>query len=202
MPDIVRPIHVTDLRRNRLQVAFAWSDDRYAHIVSLLTSENGEPTRILQSIEGTAEDAWPPSPPVQQLVPHHMESGETFLGVGQAGTAHWSLSVEPLPKPVVGYHFELACRVTRGPEYIGSRLQMLLRDVHWTEDFQGVSPSLNTAFCGARLRLAVEADCSRLTWESSQPSIVNVLPFENHGQQGVLPRTIRWAYRLTLELSP
>lgn len=43
-------------------------DDRVGHTIGLVDNDGYIP--LLKSIEGHAEDAWPPSPPIQELVEH------------------------------------------------------------------------------------------------------------------------------------
>ncbi|MBL9123800.1 MAG: hypothetical protein JNG90_09220 [Planctomycetaceae bacterium] len=78
-------------------------------------------TVVFESIEGTPEEDWPPSPPLQEL---HLEARpdgkQLALLVGMAGTSHWSLSVEFDPAAGTAV-FDVACRVKRAPGGLGSR---------------------------------------------------------------------------------
>lgn len=47
---------------------------------------------ILSSVEGTADQNWPPSAPLQEVSHHTLESGDAILCVGMAGKCHWSAS--------------------------------------------------------------------------------------------------------------
>ena len=50
---------------------------------------------LLESIEGTATDDWPPSPPLQSLSIETLPDGRRVaLLVGMAGRSHWSASIE------------------------------------------------------------------------------------------------------------
>ncbi len=91
--------------RGRLTVEFEWVSDRFAHRI---TDKTG---RVLTSVEGTAADAWPASPPIQQLSLEKIDGQDVLLGVGAAGRGHWSISV--VATQVGGrdaLKFELACR--------------------------------------------------------------------------------------------
>ena len=47
---------------------------------------------LLRSIEGDGQLAWPPSPPLQDVSEHELPAGDAILGVGMAGSNHWSAS--------------------------------------------------------------------------------------------------------------
>src|SRR5207244_9937204 len=109
---------------SRLRIEFAWLGDRYGHIISLIDA-HGVAERLLESIEGTANDDWPPSPPLQSLSMETLTDGRRVaLLVGLAGRSHWSASIEPaLGKAELV--FDLACR--HGPNHgmLGSRYHQL-----------------------------------------------------------------------------
>lgn len=107
-------------RSGRLRVEFAWVVDRYQHRV-LDSLGNG-----LISVDGNAEEAWPPSPPIQQLSLERVDGQEVILGLGAAGTAHWSISVVPTEtESGDAIHFELACRCRQSPERLESTYRPL-----------------------------------------------------------------------------
>lgn len=66
---------------------------------------------------GSGDDAWPPSPPIQQVSIETIEGCNVALGVGCAGTSHWSLSVEPTAD---GFRFDWACRTKETPARLGT----------------------------------------------------------------------------------
>ena len=92
----------------RLQVDFFWQRDRYAH--RILAGVGGRELKLLESVEGSDQQDWPPSPPLQQLSIEQPRPGEhVALLVGMAGKSHWSVSVEPLAGKA-GFLFDVACR--------------------------------------------------------------------------------------------
>lgn len=107
-----------------LRVEFVPRGDRYGHVISLVNS-NGEIQPLLESVEGTAADDWPSSPPLQSLSVETLSAGRpAALLVGMAGGSHWSASVEPIqgePELI----FDVACRHSRPPTWLGSRYRQL-----------------------------------------------------------------------------
>ena len=73
----------------RLAIEFVETDDRWAHSMVDLSRD---PKQLLTSVEGTAEQDWPCSPPLQQVSRHESEQGIALLSVGMAGRSHWSAS--------------------------------------------------------------------------------------------------------------
>ena len=75
--------------RVAIQINFLRNEDRWSH---RWFSDRNQPVTWLQSIEGTADQNWPPSPPLQELNQLELEQGDSVLGVGMAGRSHWSAS--------------------------------------------------------------------------------------------------------------
>jgi hypothetical protein len=109
-----RPLRLS-LPDGGLHVAFVWQGDRFAHE---FVWDNG--LRV-PSVEGSAEQAWPPSPPLQQLSIERIGDADAILGVGAAGQSHWSISVEVTQEHErYALKFDLACRFKLAPEWLGS----------------------------------------------------------------------------------
>jgi hypothetical protein len=116
VPDVILESPIATGRRLRL--VFAWHIDRFGHSVELV--QGGRSIPILVSAEGTAAEAWPPSPPLQQL--HLEDRGERVrvaLLVGMAGNCHWSLSVDATPDGS-SLVFDAACRCHGSQAALGS----------------------------------------------------------------------------------
>lgn len=96
--------------RRDVQVDFRWQNDRYDHV--LLSGD-----KRLESLEQRAGDAWPDCPPLQQLSIESIAGHEVALGVGCAGTSHWSVSIEPTEN---GFRFDWACRTKKPPQRLGN----------------------------------------------------------------------------------
>jgi hypothetical protein len=80
------------LTAGRVRVRFALHEDRFAHQIWLLAG--GDWTCALSSVEGTPDQHWPPSPPLQTLHIETRPTGPVALLVGMAGKSHWSASIE------------------------------------------------------------------------------------------------------------
>ena len=104
---------------SRLIVEFTWLADRFVHVVR--RAEEATADSVLCSIEGGPDEAWPPSPPLQQLSRESIAGQDVILGVGAAGVSHWSVSVESVPVgDAYALKFELACRSKQSAEFLGS----------------------------------------------------------------------------------
>ena len=97
-------------------VRFAWESDRFAHQVLV------DGKVMASSMEGDANSAWPPSPPIQQLSLENIEQQDVILGVGAAGRGHWSICAKFESARQI--KFELACRTKDEPEFLGSSYHM------------------------------------------------------------------------------
>ncbi len=103
-----------------LRVEFRWQYDRF---VQSLFCDDIEPT--CQSVEGSGEETWPPSPPVQQLSMEKINGQDVVLGVGAAGQSHWSISVETCQvDQAAALKFDLACRCRSTPTWLGSTYRL------------------------------------------------------------------------------
>ena len=73
-----------------LFVSCCWEKDRFSHALGIVTGH--EHRVLLSSCEGGPEDLWPPSPPLQHILKQTIRDNPALLGVGMAGTGHWSAS--------------------------------------------------------------------------------------------------------------
>ena len=99
----------------QLAVEFRWHGDRFVHRVLTAGGEQ------LSSVDGSEDEAWPPSPPLQQLSPESTGDKTLIFGVGLAGQSHWSVSVEVVEqegRPAL--KFDWACRCKQPPERLGT----------------------------------------------------------------------------------
>lgn len=112
----------TGLVAGSIRVVFEFAGDRYLSRIEV--ESRGEWLPIMESVEGTSQDHWPPSPPLQDLrLEERPPHSRNALLVGKAGQSHWSLSVladftnERLT-------FEAACRARAVPTSLGSEFRI------------------------------------------------------------------------------
>jgi hypothetical protein len=153
-----------------LRIIFYWCGDRYGHRIERLVGGNWTPS--LMSVEGSAEDPWPQSPPLQTLHVEQRGSGTVALLVGRGGTSHWSASVEGLLDDR-GFLFDIACRISRKPAQIGSRYRLLVSNAEHS------------------IAVCVEPDEATATAVSNEGWWI--VPVE---EAESLPSTVRWRYQL------
>jgi hypothetical protein len=177
MPDLdaVEPSGLT------LRVRFMREADRYSHAI-LAVESGGRERLLLASLEGTPDDGFPPSPPLQSLSIEELAPGRrAALLVGMAGRGHWSASVEAVPGRAA-LVFDIACR------------------------WDAASAALRSTY---RLQAGVEeAPYARIIPQEASPGGSQL---ERRGRQAVivpspvasaLP-TVRWRYCIELsEISP
>jgi hypothetical protein len=116
-------LEAIDASGHGLRVEFEWRGDRFGHSIVLVSGGAPGSIPLLKSIEGTAGEAWPPSPPLQSLSLETLPDGrKVALLVGMAGRSHWSASIEALPdRPALV--FDIACRRGQEAEALGSAYQ-------------------------------------------------------------------------------
>lgn len=167
-----------------LQVSFTRTRDRYSHRIAI--QHAGLLLPVLESIEGSDQDRWPCSPPLQQLSFEERAAGPVALLIGMAGTSHWSVSVETdhRAREVV---FDIACRARERPDRLASAYRLL---APVDESDNGVSWRAATTDCPQVCRFTV-VDPATLRRSASELRI--------EAPTGVvLPGTIRWRYRLAV----
>jgi hypothetical protein len=104
----------------RLRIEFTWRGDRYGHVISML-DPGGQSQPLLESVEGSSDDPWPPSPPLQSLSIETLpDDRSAALLVGMAGRSHWSASIEP-DREAPALVFDVACRHPERSVSLGSR---------------------------------------------------------------------------------
>ena len=112
-PDAAAVIEVGDLR-----VVFERRGDRFGHRVEVRAAADAPWLVACYSLEGEADDDWPPSPPFQQLHVERRPRGPVVLLVGMAGRTHWSGAVAEGDDG--GVQFDFAARAHQTPLRLGS----------------------------------------------------------------------------------
>jgi hypothetical protein len=193
---------VQALVAGRLRLEFFKLGDRIAHRVLIAAETGWQP--VLESVEGEADRACPPSPVLQQIQRSRIESdrqrGDAVVLLGAAGANHWSLCASldapPDDRDVNAATtdqlcFDVACRCRAPLAWIGTTYR--------------VSPSISVAadgdlvFHGRRVRVRPLALGANVEFNSCQ----------THRRDGVIeltclaptappPTTIRWRYSIDL----
>jgi hypothetical protein len=170
--------------------------DRYAHVV--LVESSGEYVPLVQSVEGTAKEEWPPSPPLQEmLVQPHARGGETALLVGMAGGSHWSAGIElPNSGPLA---IDVACRVGKKPGPLASGLltseYLLAPEVRLQTDGPAPCPCGSLVFPGGAVRVELQSpDAREIAVAPATRAGAPAMSLIVRAAPGPWPRTIRWRY--------
>jgi len=107
-----------------LRAVFVRHGDRFAHRIEVRDKEAQQWITAAESLEGTDDNHWPPSPPFQQLHVERRKEGEVVLLVGMAGRSHWSAAVDVCPERKT-LRFDVAVRVQAGAELLGSAYEIV-----------------------------------------------------------------------------
>ena len=100
-----------------------WKDDRYGHTIGILI--DGVLHQVLKSCEGTSENFWPPSPPLQQVHKQKVDENPVLLALGMAGTSHWSASFLLTHNDNIELTIEMACLPRKSDDLPDFDQQML-----------------------------------------------------------------------------
>ncbi len=161
------------------RLTFVWHRDRFAHTVGIVDNERLSP--VLASLEGSDDDDWPPSPPLQNLTIEDRRDGHRVaLLVGMAGTSHWSVSIEPAADEI-GFIVDVACRVKTRPRNLGSVYRAMAVPAQ-VDNTQAIVGGL----------VGVDAQGTESILEIAESDIV-VRPSHVASEA---PITVRWQYRI------
>lgn len=107
------------LEADGLRVVFFKQGDRYAHRIETFDDVQRHWVPVLESLEGTPDDDWLPSPPFQQLHVEQRTNGPVILLIGMAGRTHWSAAVE-VADDRKAITFDVAARLQSPPRQLRS----------------------------------------------------------------------------------
>ncbi len=170
------------------RVDFGWREDRYGHQIATVHDPD-KPILFVAELGGGRAD-WPDSPPLQQISWMETTPGRRIaLLVGMAGKSHWSVSIETDPSEV-GLLFDVACRVHRFPEWLGTTYRcscpVRLESPHVAQfTAGGVDGRITTELTDGTQRAAIEINEACL---SIKPALDGVCA----------PHTVRWKYRIAM----
>lgn len=176
-----------------LRVDFIKLADRYRHELSAVIREGSIENVIplCSSVEGTSDDPWPPSPPLQSLSIEKLSDGRTAaLLVGMAGKSHWSASIAE----VAGFaaiEFDFACRCAEVPARLGCEYRAA-QQIDVVHDKPGVlllQPAFGIMILISSQQLVAQAERTDRTFR-----------FEPSGNPFAGSRTARWKYGVLFAL--
>jgi len=181
------------------RVVFTRVGDRFAHRIEWVSRATGETVACLESLEGTPEDSWPPSPPLKELHYEERAAQTVALAVGMAGRSHWSLAVEAdsddlVPDDGGRFVFDVACRITGEPAWLGSRYRLVVAPGRGDDErhLDASGRALHLPDGWQLETLAVEGHAARLVIRSrNEVQIVAPAP-----EPPTRPTTIRWRYAI------
>ena len=170
----------------QLKVVFSKSTDnpdRWSHQILLI--HDGKETVLLTSVEGSDQQTWPPSAPLQDISHHDLETGEAILGVGMAGKSHWSASVSVEDNAAI--FFDMACLIKTENATVGSEYR--------------VADGVDVKTDGEELRLQTEG--STITLRCHHPQNQRTKFAAEGSKLAVLPDvetksltgSVRWCFR-------
>lgn len=165
-----------------LSVVLSRVADRFRHEVLITTAE----TRVmLTSLEGTDDQAWPPSPPFQELHTRQSSAGvDAVMLVGRAGRSHWSASIE-LDRSQEAVLFDVACRSSGPIHWLGSSYQ-------WLGNALAVSEEGQTVLGSSDFQLDVLEGQAKVS-DQGETHVLSIVPVWTVSSAS---QTIRWRYRI------
>lgn len=173
-----------------LGVSFHWVDDRFTHTVWACFGQQTVP--LLRSVEGTADEVWPSSPPIQQVnCPNRDGQPTAILGMGMAGRSHWSMSIEASSDPLA-LIFDVACRPGGDLGKLASGYQTLVSSTGQTGDDAVVLEHSRQRF--QIQTISVDTSSNTSIDRDGQSVAVRV-----HANQLAGAKTFRWKYRVAMD---
>ncbi len=111
------------LSSGALSVRYSKLRDRLSHTIGIGVGDDYLP--LLESIEGSEEQPWPESPPMQQMVKECFTPGTSpvLLGVGMSGNGHWSTAIKSPHDEQL--KFDIACKNSKSSTFLGSQYRVL-----------------------------------------------------------------------------
>lgn len=195
---------MTSLSAGKLVVRYSKNNDRLSHSIGIETDRG--PVVILESIEGSSDDPWPISPPMQQVVSEKIggQSGDqpVLLGVGLSGNGHWSIAVDAIDldvsneaKPAAsgsGLRFDVACKTSKPATFLGSTYRLLPSWRMVEVDKATYELKLATDSTPA-VSIVMQCISGDLKWRPDESQIA-VLP----GTSPALATTHRWCHSIKI----
>ena len=170
-----------------LRATLSWVDDRFVQYIDWVAG--AQSFRLMESVEGTSDDPWPPSPALQQLsVENRSQQRQVALMVGMAGQNHWSVSIENEPQERK-LTFDVACRIAEASSKLGTQYRASSAITLLAED-HGVEVAVAGRCCQVMLESTGRGESDVIRHRNG---IVRIIPTEKLSE---FPNTIRWKYSL------
>lgn len=174
----------------KLAVVFAKATDnpdRWSHQIFL--TDRNQQTLLLSSIEGTDEQAWPASAPLQDISQHDLPTGQAILGVGMAGKSHWSASVSVEQNTTL--FFDMACLIKTAEASVGSRYA-----VATGVEAEMIGESLMLQTPSSKIAIQPHHRQNQRTKFISQGTEIAMIP---DVETKSLTGSVRWCFRISVE---
>jgi hypothetical protein len=172
-----------------LMVQFQPFGDRLSHTIGM---HNGNKmTSILESIEGSSADAWPVSPPMQQMVSESVgnENAPVLFGVGLSGNGHWSMAIDTREDRWL--NLDIACKNSKSATRLGSEYRVGPEVECWQEE-----DSLKLVCNDSVIAVVMRVVLGEMHWDALERRIV-LRPSSSIATA----QTHRWCFRLGIEAS-
>jgi hypothetical protein len=171
-----------------LCVRYRRLDDRLAHEIGTLNGDSFYP--VLESIEGTPADAWPASPPMQQIVEESIGASlsPVLLGVGLSGNGHWSIAIESQHASLL--KFDVACKNSKQALGFGSKYRVSTEWVVASATISQIELS-HSKLERVPTKLQLLATIGQLRYDDADRTIA-IVPASDPGKL----LTHRWCYRI------
>jgi hypothetical protein len=206
----VAALESRDATGRGLRIEFFQSSDRYVHRILAVGCEE-LPVILLDSIEGTSDEPWPPSPAFQALnlddlhdCANSAEFPAAAMLVGMSGSTHWSMTVKPLANAAVrgdlseqtGFYFDVAGRLKSVPKVLSTRYAVgkRVRAKSVTDKMQLHFGSGQSQLDSRTAKGTIDPTRWQLNTRASELGLNIVLD----PSQIELPTTFRWGYALLL----
>ena len=185
-------LDATDSTGLALRIRFTRERDRYAHAI-LAVEPSGREHLLLESVEGTPEDEFPPSPPLQSLSIEELAPGRrAALLVGMAGRSHWSASIEAVPG-IAALVFDIACRVANDPSLLYARTS---GPVSLFSHYRSAECPIPVIIAENSRRESIHFGLTLFPMHATQHSVISPNESALHAPtaERLYGRTVRWQY--------
>jgi hypothetical protein len=207
-------LSATDAGGFGLRVIFFWRGDRFQHRIDAIDGLHGRP--LLESIEGDEQSDWPVSPLLQHVnvswIASDSEYGHVAMLVGAGRGGHWSMCVavrdrqcrphdvdiRPTRLLLDGAElyeltdtelvFDVACRVSHRPIWLGSSYRALTAPVALSEKWQCACVPTYGSGC------VIEPDKAQLEMDTASSALPILRCTATTFEKMEFPATVRWRY--------